>query len=131
MNNTVETYLRVYTCYDQKDWNRLLLLAELAINGCISTATGVSPFYLSHRYNLSPFTPTKEVEQLAEEPAKSPIQKGEAIVQKVKEALDWAQASMAYSQQNTENQANKHRSLATNYQVGDKVWLSLKNICTD
>jgi transposase InsO family protein len=73
MNSTVETYLRVYICYDQKDWNRLLLLAELAINSCISTATGVSPFYLSHGYNLSPFTPTEEVEQLAEEPAKSPI----------------------------------------------------------
>ncbi|CBF82246.1 predicted protein [Aspergillus nidulans FGSC A4] len=50
----------------------------------------VSPFYLSHRYNLSLFSLTEEVEQLAEEPAKSPIQKGEAIVQKVKEALDWA-----------------------------------------
>ncbi|EAA62192.1 hypothetical protein AN5096.2 [Aspergillus nidulans FGSC A4] len=96
-----------------------------------SQFTRVSPFYLSHGYNLSPFSPTEEVEQLAEEPAKSPIQKGEAIVRKVKEALDWAQASMAYSQQNAENQANKHRSLATNYQVGDKVWLSLKNICTD
>ncbi|CBF80218.1 predicted protein [Aspergillus nidulans FGSC A4] len=58
---------------------------------------GVSPFYLSHGYNLSLFSPTEEVEQLAEEPAKSPIQKGEAIIQKVKEALDWAQASMAYS----------------------------------
>jgi hypothetical protein len=88
MNSTVETYLYIYTCYNQKDWNRLLLLAELVINSCILIVTGVSSFYLSYRYNLSLFTPTKEVEQLAEEPAKSPIQKGEAIIQKVKEALD-------------------------------------------
>lgn len=56
-----------------------LLLVELVINSYILLVIDISPFYLGHGYNLSPFTPTEE-EQLVEEPAKSPIQKGEAIV---------------------------------------------------
>ena len=130
-NSIVEAYIRAYTSYDQKDWYKLLPLAELAINSRTPTSTGVSPFFLSHGYHLSPFSPTEDQETLAEEPARSQIQKGEAIVRTMKEALDWAQASMAYAQQNMEKQANRRRDPAPSYCVGDKVWLHLKNIRTD
>ena len=49
----------------------------------------------------------------------------------MKEALDWVQASMAYAQQNIEKQANWYWDPAPSYYMGDKVWLHLKNICTD
>ena len=108
INSIVEAYICAYTLYNQKDWYKLLPLAELTINSCTLTSTGVSPFFLSHGYHLSPFSPTEDQETLAEEPAWSQIQKGEAIVQTMKEALDWVQASMAYAQQNMEKQANWH-----------------------
>ena len=80
MNSIVETYIHAYTSYNQKDWYQLLPLAELTINNCTPTSTGVSPFFLSHGYHLSPFSPTEDQETLTEEPAQSQIQKGEAII---------------------------------------------------
>jgi hypothetical protein len=106
-NSTAETYLRAYTCYDQHNWNQLLPLAEFALNTRTSATTGTSPFFLSHGYHLTPFTPTEDIDELAEEPARSPIQKGEAIMRKITEALSWAQASAVYAQQEAERQANK------------------------
>jgi hypothetical protein len=65
----------------------------LALNNQELSSTGISPFFLDHGYHL-------EVLDLADEPcqsdpAKSPLQKGEVIVSKMKDALAWAQSSMA------------------------------------
>lgn len=131
MNSTLETYLRTYVCYDQSNWLRLLPAAELAINCRTTLATGFSPFFLAHGYNPSPFHQDEELPIEREGEPKSPIQRGESIVRTIREALDWAQASLAYSQQSMEHQANKNREAAPEYRTGDKVWLSLRNIATD
>ena len=130
-NSAVETYLRTYTAYGQNDWNQLLPMAELVLNCRTAASTGTSPFFLSHGYNPSPFTLTEDPNALAEEPARSPIQKGEAIVRTITESLDWAQAAMAHSQQEMERQANRQRDPAPAYKQGDHVWLNMKNIRTE
>lgn len=131
MNSVIETYLRTYIAYGQEDWNKLLPMAELALNCRTATSTGISPFYLSHGYHPSPFPVSEDHEDLMDRPPRSPIQQGEAIVRTLGEALDWAQAAMAYSQQEAERQANRQREPAPNYKVGDHVWLNLKNIRTN
>ena len=73
MNSIVKAYIYAYTLYNQKDWYKLLPLAELIINSCTPTSTGVSPFFLSHSYHLSSFSPTEDQETLAEELAWSQI----------------------------------------------------------
>ena len=104
-NAVVETYLCSYVCYDQGDWEKLIPIAELAINTRTSSATRVSPFYLTHGYDLLLFGLTEDLpEQSADQ---SPIQIRENIAHIIKEAMDWAKASLAYSQQEAEYQANK------------------------
>jgi hypothetical protein len=128
MNQTLEEYIRLFCSHAQDDWVTLLPSAELAINNRDATSTGVSPFFLSHGYHVEPFA--FETEDLRPT-GKSPIQIGEGILHKLREARNWAQAAMATAQQQQEEFANRHRQPAVSFRVGDKVWLNLKNIKTD
>ena len=69
---------------------------QLTLNGRDSITTGVSPFLLSHGYPLRTIDPLTEV--AAPATPKSPIQKGEAIVAKIKEITEWAGTEMAKAQ---------------------------------
>ena len=128
MNQTLEEYIRLFCSYAQDDWAILLPSAELAINNRDATSTGVSPFFLSHGYHVEPFAfETEELRPIG----KSPIQIGEGILHRLREARNWAQAAMATAQQQQEEFANRHRQPAVSFRIGDKVWLNLKNIKTD
>jgi hypothetical protein len=113
----------------QDDWVDWLPVVQLALNGRDSTTTGVSPFLLSHGYPLRTVDPLTDI--AAPENPRSPIQKGEAIVAKIKAITEWAQSEMAKTQQDQELQANRSRNVAPAYKVGDKVYLSLRNVRTD
>jgi hypothetical protein len=68
-------------------------LAELVINNHNTTSTSVSPFFLTHSYHIYPV----ELDNI-EVPIReriSLIQRGEAIIQKLRDAYEWAQASIA------------------------------------
>jgi hypothetical protein len=128
MNQTLEEYIRLFCSYAQDDWAALLSSAELAINNRDATSTGVSPFFLSHGYHVEPFA--FETEELRPT-GRSPIQVGEAILHKLREARNWAQSAMATAQQQQEEFANRHRQPAVSFRIGDKVWLNLKNVKTN
>ena len=128
INAEVETLLRQWVNTAQDDWVNWLPVVQLALNGRDSASTGVSPFMLSHGYPLRTIDPLMDA--VASVKPKTPIQKGETIVAKVKAITEWAQSEMAKAQQDQEQQANRSRNVAPAYKVGDKVYLSLKNIRT-
>lgn len=128
-NIEVEVLLTQWVNTVQDDWTDWLPVVQLALNGRDSTTTGVSPFLLSHGYPLRTVDPLIDV--VVPVRAKSPIQKGEAIVARIKAITEWAQSAMAKAQQDQETQANRLRNVAPAYKVGDKVYLSLRNIRTD
>lgn len=125
---TVKSYLRKFVNYAQDDWVQHLPSAELAYNNHDAATTEMSPFFLSHGYNLEPLNLTEEPRQASD---RSPVQQAENIVSKLRDSSNWAQSALATAQQRLEDQANRSREPATQYQPGEKVWLSLRNISTD
>ena len=63
-------------------------------------------------------------------PNKNPVQRGERIVSRMKQAQDFAQSAMAAAQQTQEYYANQRREAPCSFKVGDKVWLHLRNVHT-
>ena len=51
MNQTVEQYIHIFCSYQQDDWDKLLPLAEFALNNAPNASTGVSPFFANKGYN--------------------------------------------------------------------------------
>lgn len=126
MNSVVEAYLRAYVDWSQDDWAKWIPAAQIAIKGRVATATGVSPFFLQHGYDVDavqedPDLVAESLHRHAREPAKAAV----AMVTKFRETFAFVQSKMAEAQQEQERQANRHRQEAPQLRVGDKVWLKL------
>ena len=128
-NQEIYKYLRVFTCYAQDNWMSLLPMAQLALNSRPhSSIGGMSPFFLRHGYDLGPLMePTPSSMDNSRHPG---CLRAQTLVQRLKDAQDFAQAAMASAQQRSEQNANKLRRQPERFHVGDKVWLNLQNIKT-
>ncbi len=129
MNQNVELYIHMFSNYSQNNWASLLLMAELAINNHDFASTEVSLFFLSHEYHMKPLQLLEKLKPV--QSAKSSVQKADQIVQKMKEATEWAQMTMAVTQQIQKEMMNWKRQQSYNFKKEDKIWLNLKNIHTD
>ena len=63
--------------------------------------------------------------------ARTPEEIRNEIIRKLRETSDFAQAAIAYAQDIQQQYANRHRQPAERLIVGNRVWLSLRNITTD
>ena len=123
MNQTLETYLRIFCNYEQNDWFELLSLAEFAYNNAAQESTKMSPFFANYGFHPrflaesnSPFS--SHSAPAAEEFASYLHEVHERLVQNVKHAQD-LQAKYYDA---------KHKPVE--FKPGDLVWLNSSNIST-
>ena len=104
-------------------------MAEFAVNNNNSISTRLSLFFAKR--GLYPRMSFNVVD-LSDTTTRERINKKKAIdiSESMQSIWKYAQESLTKAQTSQSNQANKHRKKVS-YDIGDKVWLSTKNISTD
>jgi hypothetical protein len=116
MNRDLQQYLRLFTAEKQDEWVDWLPLAQFSYNTKTQASTQKSPFEVTWSY-----VPQMGFEQrITKAPA---AEKFTSIMQKAQ-----TKANVEKAQDRMKAQADKHRSIAPKYQIGDKVWLSTDNL---
>ena len=121
---TLENFLRPYVERDPQHWVKQLPLAEFAANNAVNVATGYSPFFLnSGDHPILPAT-------LLQGHGTSQVEAVQLMVERMKTALEEAQANLAHAQRRAQYQANKSRR-DDSFEVGDEVLLATRNLRID
>ena len=122
VNQELEQYLRLFVNKRQDDWDELLPLAEFQYNNHVHSTTQQTPFMVDSRRHLQMGFKPHQVESQLETVNEFWDQMDSTLVE-AKSALAKAKDDMA-------QYYNRHRTPALEYQVRDKVYLDVSNICT-
>lgn len=118
----LEQYLRLYVDYQQKDWVKLLPLAEFTYNNTPHSSTTVSPFFANKGYHPRiTFTPTEKALLVAE------AQKYSADLSQLHQFL---REEVSKANEAAASSFNRHHLPTPSYNKGDMVWLNAKHIKT-
>lgn len=120
INQIVELYLRIFCSYQQDDWVHHIPFAEFVYNNTPHSATGVSPFFANKGYNPKISITLNEIPAAAAEQAARDFQ---SLHRYLREQVAIANESYA-------RHANPKRTDTPDWQVGDLVWVNMKNIRT-
>uniref|UniRef100_A0A8C5PIT9 Gypsy retrotransposon integrase-like protein 1 n=1 Tax=Leptobrachium leishanense TaxID=445787 RepID=A0A8C5PIT9_9ANUR len=118
-NQNIEKYLRCFISERQDNWSDLIPWAEYALNSAVSEATGHSPFFTVYGFDppVLPSTfPDTAIPALDEH------------LVSLKETWGRVKRALEDSSVTQKIKADRHRRPAPVYQVGDRVWLSSRNI---
>ena len=122
VNQEIEQYLRMFISHRQNDWPEWITCAEFAYNNKIHTAMHISPFYAN--YGMNPRMEIEPQRAGKSEPAKE-------FAEQMKTVHEEVQAALSKSHNDIMCYADFHRGEAPEYKVGNKVWLSTKNLNVD
>ena len=126
-NEELETNLRIFTSFQQKDWAFQLSIAMMALNSRVSQSTRLSPFFMTHGYHQSMMDFTVPEEQGS---SLSPAKQGRQLVERWRNSTDMAKAAMAVAQETQERHSNTRCLVGDEFCPGDRVWLKLKHVKT-
>ena len=118
INRNLQQYLWIFTSEKQDEWVSWLPLAQFSYNAKKQLCTEKSPFEVTRSYQ-----PKMGFEQRA---TKAPA--AEELTKQMEETLEQTKENIEKAKAHMKRQADKHRSQAPDYEIGDKVWLSTKNL---
>lgn len=122
-NSILEQYLRVYLNYQQDDWISLLPLAEFSYNNSIQSSTRHSPFMANYGFHPRfTFTPQSTNPGIAAS--------SETFCNNLQALHKTLQEELKLAQQQQAAYYNEYHRPTPEYQIGDSVYLSSKNIKT-
>ena len=116
-NQSLETVLRCLCAQNPASWSTQLPWAEYAMNSHVSAATNLSPFECCLGY---PLFPSQELQV--------GVQSAEAFIWRCKRTWRVTRANLQKAAARMKQQADKKRKPAPEYRVGQRVWLSTKDI---
>jgi len=112
----------MFISHRQNNWPEWIVCTEFTYNNKIHTATHVSPFYAN--YGMNPRIGIEPQRAGKSEPAKE-------FTERMKTVYEEAQVALSKLCDDMTCYADFHRGEAPEYKVGDKVWLSTKNLNVD
>ena len=123
VNQTLETYLRLYVNYPQDNWVSLLSPAQMRYNTTVSASTKKTPALGLFGYEI----------RIAEAPIieENPAPSGLMDHQKRKQLWNDLAQNMLKAQENYKKYADKRRIEGPILKRGEMVYLNAKNIQTD
>ena len=121
VNQILEQYLRTYVNYEQNNWTELLPIAEFSYNNAPHSSTQVSPFFANYGYHLNFSASLSDISNF------SALQEGTQL----RDLTEYLKEQIGIAQDYYKKHADHHRIKAPEFRIGDKVWLSTKNIRTN
>jgi hypothetical protein len=123
-NRTLETMLRSCVDFEQRNWDELLPVVELAINSAKQASTGHSPFFLLYGRDVA-LPIDHAIASLQSPPSNNPT--AELKAEQIEKVLQKARQQIAVAQQRQARSVDVHRRNVI-FNIGDSVLLSTKNI---
>ena len=114
-NQELETYLRIFTSFQQEDWVFQLPIAIMALNSQVSQSTGLSSFFMTHGYHQSIMDFTVPEEQSS---SLSPVEQGRQLVERWLNSANMAKAAMAIAQEAQERHSNIRHLVEDEFRPG-------------
>ena len=119
MNQELEQYLRMFIDHRQEQWPEWLGMAEFAYNNKVHTGTKVSPFKANSGQDLRMGFEMRK---------KGKYEGAEKFTEKMKNVQEEAKAMLQKAQEDMKQYADRERGEVEEYQVGDLVLLSTKDL---
>jgi hypothetical protein len=119
INHFVETYLHLFCEGTETTWPKFLESAQFAYNNAKQTSTGFSPFEVVYgkkaRMGIEPLTESR-------------VPAVEQRIKEMHERFGLVEKSLLEAKEEMKRYADYKRSEAPVYKIGDKVWLSTKDL---